>query len=124
MKNMIYLFIFAFLFGCSGDNDDDNLTQSDFCTRSRILDTELNNEEGMLIYLEEKNKFALRYYPELPTIDEVTYYILCEKPVGIETDNRVIFSGKSYQFNEEEGFIPTIGGLKYYFFKLTNMTHN
>lgn len=123
MKNLIFSFVFVFLLACSGDNNN-NLTQTDFCTLSRILDFELNNQEGMLIFLEGKNKFAIRNYPVSPTIDEVTYYILCKKPTGIETDNMVTFSGKSYKFNEGEGFIPNIGGTKYYFFELTSITQN
>ncbi|MGO1586100.1 hypothetical protein [Mesonia sp.] len=122
MKN-IYLFLAVlFTLGSCGsqDNKNKNHAQSDFCTQERELQEQFEDRSGELIYLEEKEKYAIRYHiPQ--TIDAVNNYVLCEKPDGIEVNDKLVFSGKSYLFLEAEDFNSRLGGHEMYFFKGTSI---
>lgn len=119
-KYTLFTMIIIFIMSCNND-DDGNSEEMNFCTHNRTLNTEITDKEGELVYLEIQEKYAIRYYPITPTVDEVTYYILCEKPEALTVNDTVSFSGRAYNFNENEGFSPAIGGTNYYFLKLSNI---
>ncbi|MGC4128957.1 MAG: hypothetical protein QM564_05215 [Bergeyella sp.] len=105
--------------GCSCNDNEDS--HQSFCKIERVYYADVNDKNGTLIYLDEKDKYAIRYYPSSPTIDEVYYYVLCEKPKNINVDDTVKFSVKLYKFNNKEGYAPAVGGLEYYYANLVNI---
>lgn len=109
-----------FNFSCK-DREDENGGEANFCMIQRNFDSEIANKEGVLLYLSDKKKYAIRHYPYLPTIDEVHYYILCDKPQNIKENDSVRFSCKLYRFNANEGFTPTVGGTEFYFVNNLNI---
>jgi hypothetical protein len=118
IPNQLKLFILSFLFltilNCKERETETNPT-GNFCTIQRVFYSNIDNKIGTLIYNEERNKFAIKYYPNLPTIDEVHFYFLCEKPADISVNDSVKFSCKLFKFNSSEGYNPTVGGTEFYF---------
>ena len=110
----ILLLTISLILSCTKKDDDNNGNQS-FCETERGFKEDLTDITAQLIYLESKNKFALKFYPNYPTIDEVTYCVICSKPDGIAIEDAVKFSGKSYFFNSNEGFNPSVGGENFYY---------
>ncbi|TXD80675.1 hypothetical protein ESY86_20270 [Subsaximicrobium wynnwilliamsii] len=120
MKNMkiIGILFLTFLFINSCRSDDDSNDGNSFCEKERVLNENIENITAELIYLDSKNKYALRFYPNFPTIDEVTYSVLCIQPEGISIDDAVKFTGELYFFNSNENFNPSVGGENFYFTKI------
>ena len=102
----------------SCNNDDDNGNSDSFCVIERTLNESITEKTAQLIYLDSKNKYALKFYPNFPSIDEVTFCVLCNKPEGVAVDDAVKFTGELFFFNSNENFNPPIGGLNYYFTKI------
>jgi len=121
-KYLFSILLLQILISCSsGDDKNKNLVQSDFCTQNREIQEEFIDRNGKLIYLPEKDKYAIRYHiPQ--TIDGLNNYILCEKPRGIVVNDSVLLSGKSYFFNDDENFISDIGGHEYFFFEVSSIS--
>ena len=113
-KNVNLLFIFLLLLLNCNDRDTNEIADS-FCSIQRNYDSTVENKEGTLVFLQDKSKYAIRFYPNLPTIDEVDYYVLCEKPENISEDDSVKFSCDLYDFNSNEGYSSAIGGAEFYF---------
>ena len=111
----ISIFILTSFLTSACKNDDNNTL---FCNIDRELKETLENKTAKLVYLENKNKFALRFSSNKPSFDSVTFCVICEKPDGFKLNDTVIFSGKLYYFNSDENFIPSIGGTEYYFTKI------
>lgn len=110
----ILLLIISLIVSCT-KNDDDNSGNQSFCEKDREFNENLTNITAQLIYLENKNKFALKFYPNYPTIDEIAYCIICNQPEGIAINDAVKFSGQSYFFNPNEDFTPSVGGENFYY---------
>jgi len=114
LKIICILFLTLLLSSC---NDDDCSSDS-FCVKERTLNEHLTDKTAQLIYLDSKNKYALKFYPNFPSIDEVTYCVICNQPQGIAVDDAVKFTGKLFFFNSNENFNPSVGGENYYFTKI------
>lgn len=121
MKNQLTLIFLLILFSACSSDADSTVDQIGFCNRDRELVTEINPQEGELIFLDAKDRYAIRYYPILPTIDEVTYYVLCQQPAEFEVDDQVTFSGEVYAFDENEGFKPQVGGTTFYYLEVESL---
>lgn len=124
MNRLVTLFGFfmlcALLTGCSSD-DESTMDTASFCTQDRERKTEINATSGILVLLEQKDKYAIRSHVE-QSIDAVNYYVLCEKPASISIGDRVNFSGEVFVFDEGENFRATVGGQAYYFLVPSNIT--
>lgn len=114
MKKLFLIFsFFVSITACTDRNSETN--QRDFCEVQRQFVENIDNKTGELIYLNDKNRYAIKYYPDSPTIDEVIFLILCEKPDNIELNSSVDFSCKTWKFNDDEDYNPAIGGTQFYF---------
>lgn len=109
----ILLLIISLTTSCT-KSDDRNESQA-FCETEREFNEDLTDITAQLIYLENKNKFALKFHTNYPTVDEVTYCVICNQPDGIAIEDAVKFSGKSYFFNSNENFTPSVGGENFYY---------
>lgn len=118
---LFFLFVLISLVNSCNDRNSDQNTDIDFCNIERVFITDVENKLGELIYLDDKKKYAIKHYPNTPTIDEVTFYILCEKPINLNLNDNVKFSGKSYKFNANENYTPSVGGTEFYFLNNPNI---
>lgn len=116
MKKIVFFFLVLSSISSCNNNDDNN--GDSFCEDERTLYENVEDKTAQLVYLDSKNKYALKFYPSFPTIDDVTYCIICSKPTEISVNDAVKFSGELYNFNSDEDFTPSVGGENYYFTKI------
>ncbi|AZI53750.1 hypothetical protein EIB75_00100 [Epilithonimonas vandammei] len=120
MKKILLLLLVISVFSCNDRGTETETSPNvDFCKIERVFSSEIKDLIGQLVYLEDKKKYAIKNYPSTPTIDEVTFYILCDKPENINLNDSVKFSCKSYKFNENENYNSAVSGTEFYF--VTNL---
>lgn len=112
----IVFLVLLFINSCT--SKDISNDYNSFCEKERVLNEAIEDETAALIYLDSKNKYALRFYPNYPTIDEITYSVLCSQPEGISINDAVKFTGELYFFNSNENFYSSVGGESFYFTKI------
>ena len=96
----------------SSCKSEDNIS---FCDINREFKETVIDKTAKIVYLSDKKVYALKFYPNFPSIDEVTFCVICDKPNNIDIDDAVRFTGKLYLFNLNENFTPTVGGTNYYY---------
>lgn len=118
-KTLIFLLFLMLYINCSERNNENN--NENFCNIQRTYYKDIDDKIGTLVYLEDKKKYAIKHYPNEPTIDEVNFYFLCEKPDNININDSIKFRIKLYKFNNNENYNPTVMGMEFYFATIKNI---
>lgn len=124
-KNLFrYISIFAVLlisftnFQCKKDTTDK------FCEVRRSTYLIVSNKEGMIVYSNKYNRYAVSFTVTTPNnIDSQVVGFVCELSPELKTIGlRVIFSGTLKKFNGDENMTPEIAGQDLYFFETSQIT--
>lgn len=126
MKNIIFNRISIFIvilitflnFQCKKDTTDK------FCEVQRSTYLTVSNKEGMIVYSNKYNIYAVSFTVTTPNnIDSQIIGFVCGlntefKNIGL----RVIVSGTLKNFNSNENMTPEIAGQDLYFFEISQIT--
>lgn len=126
MKNIIFNRISIFIvilitflnFQCKKDTTDK------FCEVQRSTYLTVSNKEGMIVYSNKYNIYAVSFTVTTPNnIDSQIIGFVCGlntefKNIGL----RVIVSGTLNNFNSNENMTPEIAGQDLYFFEISQIT--
>jgi hypothetical protein len=119
LKTLLFFIILFGFYACS--KSDETKNSDDFCTKTRIENSLVVDKEATLVFFEDKQKYALKITPPENLIDTDVNCFVCEKPSGIEINDKVKFSGILYDFLESENYTPQIGGQEFYFLQTQNL---
>lgn len=94
-----------------------------FCSIQRMDYVTVSNKEGMIVYSNKYNRYAVSLTVATPNnIDSQVIGFLCELPSELKTIGlRVIVSGTLKNFNIDENMTPEIAGQDLYFFETTQI---
>ena len=106
-----------FAFSCKKESTDT------FCTTKRTEYLSVTNKEGIVVYSNKYNRYAISFDSTKPNnIDNQVIGFVCNlnselKNVGL----KVLVSGTLKIFNANENMTPEIGGQELYFFETTQL---
>lgn len=95
-----------------------------FCEVQRSTYLTVNNKEGMIVYSNKYNRYAVSFTVTTPNnIDSQIIGFVCGLSPELKTIGlKVIFSGTLKSFNTDENMTPEIAGQDLYFFETSQIT--
>lgn len=114
----VVLFITLTNFQCKKETADK------FCEVQRSTYLILSNKEGMIVYSNKYNRYAISFTVTTPNnIDSQVIGFVCGLSPELKTIGlRIIFSGTLKKFNTDENMTPEIAGQDLYFFETSQIT--
>ncbi len=121
MKNNLFnrilivflLFVSFSNYQCKKENTDK------FCEVKRTIYMTISNKEGMIVYSNKYNRYAVSFTVNTPNnIDSQVIGLVCALSPELKTIGLpVIMSGTLKKFNSDENMSPEIAGQDLYFFE-------
>lgn len=118
------ILIFAVLFISLTNFQCKKGTTDKFCEVQRSSYLTVSNREGMIVYSNKYNKYAVSFTITTPNnIDSQVIGFMCGLTPELKTIGlRVVFSGTLKNFNSDENMSPEIAGQDLYFFETSQIT--
>ena len=112
------LFISLTNFQCKKETTDK------FCEVQRSTYLTVSNKEGMIVYSNKYNRYAVSFTVKTPNnIDSQVIGFVCGLSTELKTIGlQVNFSGTLKNFNPDENMTPEIAGQDLYFFEISQIT--
>ena len=122
-KNLKRISIFAVLFISLTNFQCKKETTDKFCEVQRSTYLTVTNKEGMIVYSNKYNRYAVSFTITTPNnIDSQVIGFICELSPELKTIGlRVTFSGTLKNFNADENMTPEIAGQDLYFFETSQI---
>jgi hypothetical protein len=99
-------------------------TEDDFCKIQRSAYRTVVNTEGMIVYSNKYQRYAVSFSLSIPNnIDSQTIGFVCYLSKEMQTIGLpVIVSGTLMNFNADENMTPEMGGQELYFLEISQIT--
>ncbi|MGI8583670.1 MAG: hypothetical protein ACR2KX_15840 [Chitinophagaceae bacterium] len=125
MKNVFNrILVFAVLLISFTNSKCKKETTDKFCEVQRTVYMTVNNKEGMIVYSNKYNRYAVSFTVTIPNnVDSQVIGFVCGLSPELKTIGlHVILSGTFKKFNGDENMTPEIAGQDLYFFETSQIT--